>query len=83
MWEILNLALSVLLVTIGLWAIYLPLAWLSEERFFFGLMRKENKTRQYWLEFFPSFLKRELKAALAFFAFILSIGVVESFMGRG
>ena len=82
MLDILNLAYSVLLATIGLWAIYLPLAWFWNERFFFGLIRKENKDRQYWLEFFPVFLKRKLKAAFAFFIFLMVIGIIESIMGR-
>jgi|APGre2960657404_1045060.scaffolds.fasta_scaffold46619_3 hypothetical protein len=83
MWEILNLAFSIVSVTIVLWAIYLPLAWLGEERFFFNLMRKESKGRQYWLEFFPTFLKRELKAAFAFFIILMVIAIVESVMKSG
>jgi len=70
MLDILNLAYSVLLATIGLWAIYLPLAWFWNERFFFGLMRKENKDRQYWLEFFSSFLKAQIKSSICFFYFL-------------
>ena len=82
MLEILNLASTVLLATICLWAIYLPLAWFWEERLFFGLMRKEDKSRQYWVKFFPAFLKREFKAALGFFIFLVVVGVIESIMGR-
>ncbi len=82
MFEILNLAYSVLLATIGLWAIYLPVAWFWGERFFFGLMRKENKNRQYWLKFFPVFIKRELKVAFVFFIFLIVIAIIESIMGR-
>ena len=82
MLDILNLAYSVMLATIGLWAIYLPLAWFWNERFFFGLMRKENKNQLYWLEFFPVFLKRELKAAFVFFILLMVIGIIESIMGR-
>jgi hypothetical protein len=82
MWEILNLTSSVLLATIGLWVVYLTLAWFWGERFFFGLMRKESKDRQYWLKFFPAFLKRELKAAFAFFIFLIVIAIIESIVGR-
>jgi hypothetical protein len=82
MLEILNLVSTVLLATIGLWAIYLPLAWFWEEKFFFGLMRKEDKSRQYWVMFSPAFLKRELKAALAFFIFLVVFITIESIMGR-
>jgi hypothetical protein len=82
MWEILNFAFSIAIVTIVVWAIYLPLAWLGEERFFFNLMRKQSKGRQYWLEFFPTFLKRELKAALAFFIVLMIVGTLESIMGK-
>jgi hypothetical protein len=76
--KILELAQVVFFITAGLWAIYLPFAWLSAERFFFNLMLKENKERQYWLKFFPSFLKRELKAALYFFVFLMVVGGIES-----
>jgi hypothetical protein len=82
MFDMLNLAYSVLLATAGLWAIYLPMAWYWNERFFFGLMIKEGKSRQYWLKFFPAFLKRELKAAFAFFIFLIVIAIIESIMGR-
>lgn len=82
MWEILNLTSSVLLATIGLWVVYLPLAWFWEERSFFGLMHKESKDQQYWLKFFPAFLMRELKVAFAFFIFLMIIGIIESIMGN-
>ena len=82
MLEILNLASTVLLATICLWAIYLPLAWFWEERLFFGLMRKEDKSRQYWVKFLPAFLKRELKAAFTLFILLVIIGTLESIIGR-
>jgi hypothetical protein len=80
--ESLNLAFSVLFGVIVLWAVYLPLAWFFEERFFFGLMRKEGKTRQYWIQFFPTFLKRQLIGALALFVLLVILGILESIWRR-
>jgi hypothetical protein len=81
--DFVELAASIFVATVFIWAIYLPLAWLGRERFFFDLMRKEDKCRQYWLKFFPAFLKRELKAAFLFFVLLMIIGFIEYFVGKG
>ena len=74
----LELLISIFAVTLCLWVIYLPLAWLGEERLFLSLMRKDGKGRYYWTKFFPAFLKRELKAAFTLFIFLTFIAFIES-----